>query len=332
MKQILVFFSMFLLVISGNAQTAAELHETARTFMRQGDYANAILVLNRAVKLEPKNIEMAKDLGLNYYFSKDLNKALETYKPILEREDADDQCFQIAGDIYLAMDDTKECEKVYKKGLKKFPESGALYNVYGELLWAQKDYSAIKQWEKGIETNPGFSKNYYNACKYYYFTTDKVWSILYGEIFLNIEPYSTSSAEIKNLLLEGYKKLFADADLEKNGAGQSPFVQAFLQSMNKQSALASAGINAESLTMIRARFILDWYNDTGNKFPYKLFELQRQLLQEGMFDAYNQWIFMAAQNLPAYQNWITVNAAAYSELNRFQKGRIFKIPAGQYYH
>jgi tetratricopeptide (TPR) repeat protein len=332
MKQILVFFSMFLLVISGNAQTAAELHETARTFMRQGDYANAILVLNRAVKLEPKNIEMAKDLGLNYYFSKDLTKALETYKPILEREDADDQCFQIAGDIYLAMEDTKECEKVYKKGLKKFPESGALYNVYGELLWAQKDYSAIKQWEKGIETNPGFSKNYYNACKYYYFTTDKVWSILYGEIFLNIEPYSTSSAEVKNLLLEGYKKLFEDADLEKNGAGQSPFVQAFLQSMNKQSALASAGINAESLTMIRARFILDWYNDAGNKFPYKLFELQRQLLQEGMFDAYNQWIFMAAQNLPAYQNWITVNAAAYSELNRFQKGRIFKIPAGQYYH
>jgi lipopolysaccharide biosynthesis regulator YciM len=332
MKQILVFFSMFLLLSSSTAQTAAELHETARTFMRQGDYANAILVLNRAIKIEPENIEMAKDLGLNYYFSKDLTKALEMYKPILEREDADDQCFQIAGDIYLAMNDTKECEKVYKKGLKKFPESGALYNVYGELLWAQKDYSAIKQWEKGIETNPGFSKNYYNACKYYYFTTDKVWSLLYGEIFLNIEPYSTSSAEVKNLLLEGYKKLFADADLEKNGAGQSAFVQAFLQSMNKQSALASAGINAESLTMIRARFILDWYNGTGNKFPYKLFELQRQLLQEGMFDAYNQWIFTAAQNLPAYQNWITTNAAAYSELNRFQKGRIFKIPAGQYYH
>jgi tetratricopeptide (TPR) repeat protein len=332
MKQIIFFYSLLFFTISSFAQDAAALHETARTFMRQGDYANAILVLNRAIKMEPQNMEMAKDLGLNYYFSKDLTKALETYKPILEREDADDQCFQIAGDIYLAMDDTKECEKVYKKGLKKFPESGALYNVYGELLWAQKDYSAIKQWEKGIETNPGFSKNYYNACKYYYFTTDKVWSILYGEIFLNIEPYSTSSAEIKNLLLEGYKKLFADTDLEKNGAGQSPFVQAFLQSMNKQSALASAGINAESLTMIRARFILDWYNDAGNKFPYKLFELQRQLLQEGMFDAYNQWIFMAAQNLPAYQNWITVNAEAYSELNRFQKGRIFKIPAGQYYH
>ncbi len=332
MKQITLFCSLLFFTISSLAQDAAALHETARTFMRQGDYANAILVLNRAVKAEPDNIELAKDLGLNYYFSKDFTKALEIYKSILERDDADDQCFQVTGDIYLAMDDTKECEKVYKKGLKKFPESGALYNEYGKLLWAQKDYSAIKQWEKGIEADPGFSKNYYNACKYYYFTTDKVWSILYGEIFLNIEPYSISSAEVKSILVEGYKKLFADTDLEKSGAGQSAFVQAFLQAMNKQSALASTGINTESLIMIRTRFILDWYNGAGSKFPYKLFELQRQLLQEGMFDAYNQWIFTAAQNLPAYQNWITINPEACSELNRFQKGRIFKIPAGQYYH
>jgi tetratricopeptide (TPR) repeat protein len=316
------------------AQTAAELHETARTFMRQGDYSNAILVLNRAIKLDSKSIEIAKDLGLNYYFSKDFARALEIYKPILDRPDADDQCFQIAGDIYLAMDNTKECEKVYRKGLKQFPQSGALYNELGELLWAQKDYNAIKQWEKGIEMDPGFSKNYYNACKYYYFTTDKTWGILYGEIFLNIEPYSTSSPEVKNILLESYKKLFAETDLasEKNNPAKNAFIQAFLQTMNKQSALASTGINTETLTMIRTRFILDWYNDFAAKYPFRLFDLQRQLLQEGMFDAYNQWIFTAAQNLPAYQNWVTINAGQYNELSRFQKGRIFRIPAGQYYH
>ncbi len=331
-KNFLFSFIILFAALTASAQDAAQLHETARTFMRQGDYANAILVLNRAMKLEPQNIEIAKDLGLNYYFSKDLSKALEVYKPIVERPDADDQCFQVAGDIYLAMGDSKECEKVYKKGLKQFPKSGALYNGYGELLWAQKDYTAIKQWEKGIETDPGFSTNYYNAARFYYFTTDKVWSLLYGEIFLNIEPSSALNPEIKNILLEGYKKLFADADLQKSGAGQGPFVQAFLQTMNKQTNLAATGINTESLTMIRTRFILDWYTDFGSKFPFKLFELQRQLLQEGMFDAYDHWIFTAAQNLPAYQNWITVNANEYNELTRFQKGRIFKIPLGQYYH
>jgi tetratricopeptide (TPR) repeat protein len=331
-KRLIFSFIILFIASTAPAQDAAQLHETARAFMRQADYSNAILVLNRAAKLDPKNMEIAKDLGLNYYFSKDFTKALEIYKPLLEREDADDQCFQIAGDIYLATDNVKECEKLYKRGIKQFPQSGALYNEYGELLWAQKDFSAIKQWEKGIETDPGFSKNYYNACKYYYFSTDKTWGILYGEIFLNIEPLSTFSPEIKNILLESYKKLFADIDLEKNNLEKNSFIQAFLQTMNKQNGVAANGINAESLTMIRTRFILDWFTDFGNKFPFKLFELQRQLLQEGMFDAYNQWIFTAAQNLPAYQNWITINAGEYTELNRFQKGRIFKIPTGQYYH
>jgi tetratricopeptide (TPR) repeat protein len=332
MSKCFLLIGFVFLSLAVAAQDATQLHETARQFMLQGDYNNAILVLNRAVKLDSKSLDIAKDLGLNYYFARDYNKALEIYKPLIEREDADDQCFQVAGDIYLALENTKECEKVYKKGLKKIPNSGALYNAYGELLWAQQDYSAIKQWEKGIETDPAFSRNYFNACKYYYFTTDKVWSIIYGEIFLNIEPSGTASPEIKSILFEGYKKLFADADLTKGGDGKNEFVTAFLQTMNKQSMLAAGGINTESLVMIRSRFILDWFTDYAAKFPLKLFDQQRQLLTEGLFDAYNQWIFTASQNLPAYQNWISTNASEYSEFTRFQKGRIFKMPAGQYYH
>ncbi len=314
------------------AQDIAQLQETANKFMQQSDFSNAILVLNRAAAKEPNNLEVNKYLALNYYFLKDFNRAQGIINPLLDNDAADDQTFQIAADIYIALDDTKEAEKIYKKGLKKFPASGALYNEYGELLWAQKDYSAIKQWEKGIEMNPGFSKNYYNACKYYYFTTDKVWSILYGEIFINIEPSGSNSPEIKIILLEGYKKLFADADLEKNSKEKNEFIIAFIKTMNKQNSLSVQGLQAESLTMIRSRFILDWFGTYDTKFPFRLFEYQRQLMQEGLFDAYNQWIFGAAQNLSAYQNWINIHAAEYTELNHFQKGSVFKIPAGQYFH
>ena len=120
MKNFIFCFVFLLATFTATAQDAAELHETARTFMRQGDYTNAILVLNRATKLDPKNIEILKDLGLNYYFSKDYPKALEVYKPLLDRADADDQCFQIAGSIYKAMGDFIAGEKLYKKAIKKF--------------------------------------------------------------------------------------------------------------------------------------------------------------------------------------------------------------------
>ncbi len=335
----------------GTAQSAKELQETARTFMQQGDFTNAFLVLNRASTLEPDNMEIKKDLALNYFFQKNYGKALDEIKPLLDRDDADDQCYQIAGNIYKALDQTKECEKLYIKGLKKFPMSGALYNDLGELQWAQKNNEAIRQWEKGIEVDPNFSKNYYNACKYYYFTADKVWSILYGEVFVNMEPLNRGTPEIKSIMLESYKKLFAETDFNKEIEIEKPkqkqkqkkgkvkeienetgkFTEAFLQTMKKQSLVASGGINHETLTMIRARFILDWFHDYAAKYPSRLFDHQRQLLQDGLFDAYNQWLFGTVQNLAAYQNWITTHSSEYNEFSRFQKGRIYKVPSGQYY-
>ncbi len=310
---------------------AKQLHENARTFMRQGDYSNAILVLNRGLQLEPNNIELSKDLALNYFFQKDNTKALEIIKPVLEREDADDQCFQIAGNIYKAMYNTKDCEKTYRKGLKKFPNSGALYNEIGEMMLAQNNYESIKQWEKGIEVDPAYSRNYYNAAKFYFLTVDKVWSILYAEIFINIDPSSNKTPEMKELLLESYKKLFSDVNLEQNNKDKNEFVKIYLQAMNKQSGLASQGINTETLTMIRTRFILDWNSNSGTKYAYQLFDYHKQLLQEGLFEAYNQWLFGSVQNLAGFQNWIVTHATEYSAFNDFQRSRVFTMPATQYY-
>jgi tetratricopeptide (TPR) repeat protein len=315
------------------AQDAKQLHDNARDFMHKGDYPNAILILNRALAKDPNNLEIAKDLGLNYYYLKDYNKCIEVLKPLFDRNDVDDQCFQIAGDAYWAMEDAAGAESMYRKGIKKLPTSGPLYNELGKVLWTRSDFTAIKEWEKGIENDPGFAGNYYNASKYYYFTKDKVWSLLYGEIFINIDPKSPYAPEIKNILLEGYKKLFADADLEKNNKDKSPFAIAYLKTMNKQSSLVSSGINTETLIMIRTRFILEWdANGNATKFPYKLFQLHKQYIQEGLFDAYNQWVFATAENLPAYQTWTNAHSKEYNALNRFLQDRIFKVPAGQYYH
>ncbi len=329
---ILSIFAIFCVQIIAQTQDAKQLHETGKTFMRQGDLANASLVLNRALQQEPDNIEILKDIAFNYFLQKDYSKALEIAKPITERKDADDQCYQITGNIYKALGQEKECEKLYKKGIKKFPQSGALYNEYGELLFATQDPNAIKQWEKGIEMDPGYSVNYYNACKYYYLTSNRIWSIIYGEIFLNIEVLTSRTPEIKNILLDSYKKLFADNDIFINTKDKNNFEQAFLQTLYKQNNIAASGINPETLTMIRTRFVLDWFNSYSSKFPFRLFDYHLQLLREGMFDAYNQWIFGSAQNLVAYQNWTSTHATEYDTFSRFQKGRVFKIPAQQYYH
>ena len=334
MKKILSFLIVICISLASFAQDDVKtLHETAKTFMRSGDFDNAVIVLTRALQQDKKNLELQKDLVMSYYLKRDYAKALEGVKSLIDRDDADVVCFQLGGNVYKALEEAKECEKVYKKGLKKFPKSGPLYSEYGELLWATKDYSAINLWEKGIQLDPAYSGNYYNAAVYYFYTKDKVWSLIYGEIFVNMESLSQRGLAMKQQLLKAYKeKLFAEADLMKGEEkNKSEFAKAFLQTMGKQSSVANKGITAETLTMIRTRFILDWYTANAAKFPLRLFDYQQQLLKEGMFEAYNQWLFGAVEDLAAYDSWSKTHTDQYEAFNNFQKNRVFRMPAGQYY-
>jgi tetratricopeptide (TPR) repeat protein len=310
----------------------AGLQSSAKAYMREGDFSNAIMVLNRALKQSPNNLGILEDLAFSYYLQRNYSMALETAKPLVERKDADEQAYQILGLIYNALEERKDCEKMYKQGLKRFPNSGALYNEYGEMLWSRQDAEAIRQWEKGIEVDPNYSSNYYNAAKFYYFTYDKVWSLIYGEIFVNLESYSKRTPEIKNILVEGYKKLFSDQNISKNQNTKNPFVVAYLTIINDQSSTVSQGITAESLSALRSKFLLQWFDKFATKFPFRLFDYQLQLLKEGMFDAYNQWIFGAAQNLVVFQTWTSNHPDEYNRFINFQKGRVYKSPQGQYYH
>lgn len=335
MKKIsLLFIAGFLSMGLMAQDDPKKMHETARAFMQSGDYDNAIIVLTRALQLDKNSLDMQKDLVMSYYLKRDYAKALDGVEEMVDRSDADVHTFQIAGNVYKALEEVKECEKMYKKALKKFPKSGPLYSEYGELLWARKDFNAITQWEKGIDVDPNYSGNYYNAAVYYFYAKDKVWSLLYGEIFVNMESMSERGAAMKEQLLNMYKeKLFAEADLMKDEEkNKNEFAKAFLQTMNKQSSLAAKGINTEVLTMIRTRFILDWYSNVGGRFPYRLFEYHQQLIKEGMFNAYNQWLFGATENLAAYETWTKNHAEEYNNFNNFLKSRIFRMPGNQHYN
>lgn len=332
-KYILLFACFCTAALSFGQNDIKTLHETAKTYMRSGDFDNAVIVLNRAIQQDSKDIELQKDLTMSYYMKRDYAKALDAAKTLLDRDDVDEVSFQIAGNVYKALEEVKDCEKMYKKALKKFPKSGPLYNEYGELLMGTKNYTAIDMWEKGIQADPSYAGNYYNAAVYYFDMKDKVWSLIYGEIFVNMESLSEKAVMMKQLLLKAYKeKLFAEVDLMKGEEkNKSEFAKAFLQTMNKQSSLTAKGINTETLTMIRSRFILDWYPSNAGRFPFRLFDYQQQLLQSGLFEAYNQWLFGSVENLAAYDNWTKTHADQYEKFDTFQRGRVFKVPAGQYY-
>ena len=331
MKKLLFIIGLALFGLSCFAQRADSLHRAAKQFMHNGDYPNAIIVLGNALKLDPDNLELQKDLTFTYYLQRNYSTAVESGRKLIARSDADEQCYQILGMAYKAIDEKKEADKMYRQGIKKFPSSGELYNEYGEILWVKQNPEAIRFWEKGIEVDPNYSSNYYNASKFYYYSYDKVWSLIYGEIFINMESYSRRTPEIKSLLVDGYKKLFTDLKTPKSNSTKNPFTTAYLTVMINQGQSVNLGVTTESLGILRSKFILEWFEKYADKYPFRLFEYQRQLLKDGLFDAYNEWAFGAAMGLPSFQSWTSQHTDEYNRFINFQKGRIFKLPAGQNY-
>ena len=327
------------------AQDSKELYNTATGFIRDGDYANAILVLNQALQMEPDNIEYRKQLGFAYYLQGDMTKSKNIIEPLLGKKEADAQLYQMAGNIYQARQEWKTAQKLYERGLKKFPESGELYNDNGQLLMFLKVYEGgMNSWLNGIEKDPNFPGNYYNAVRAYSYTKDVLWIIIYGEIFVNLESYTARTAEIRTLLIDAYKKLYNDPSLlskaveglqaEKKSRKKSAqeFEDNYMAAMGKQVSVVMSGIDPETLIMLRTRFLLEWYNFAGVKYPYALFDFQRTLLKEGMFEAYNQWIFGPVANQANFKAWTTLHKTDYDAFLQYQRNHPFKLRPEEYYN
>lgn len=310
--------------------TVNDLYQTAKNFMQQGDYDNATLVFTNVLKQEPNNVDILKDYAYLNCLKRDYPKAITIGKYLTEKKDADVQAYQILGIAYKGSNDYASCNKLYQVALKKYPNSGVLYNDYGELLALDNNLStSIQAWETGILKDPNYANNYYNAVMYFgRFDKNLLWQLLYGEIFINLESFTQRTAEVKSLLMDGYKKLYTDYDFEKlsNDATLTVFERAIFEQLNKSKSLAATGILPENVAAIRTRFILDWfYNKAGEKQPYQLFEYHQYLIREGMFDAYNQWIFGAANSPAVYQIWLNTHDIEAAAFKKYQQSKIFKL-------
>ncbi len=313
-------------------QDVKQLYESAKILMRQGEYETATSILLKAVKQDGVNLEMQKDLAYLYLLQNNPVLSAKTAKPLIDRADADAQCFQLLGMAYKAASNYSECVTLYKYGILKFPLSGVLYNEYGELLAMQQFLDqAILQWEKGIEQDPNYSSNYYNASIYYALNRKWLRVALYGEYFINLESYTARTESIKGKLLNAYQALLQPGSLQLFGNGNA-FESAFARAICQNNAASNPiNLTIENLLTARKAFLANWTKENAAQFPLRLTDHLQQLQKEGIWDAYHQWAFGAALNLASYQQWQTVHAKEYNSYQQFQQSRVFKVPTQQYY-
>jgi len=313
---------------------ARQTYQSASNALSNGDYANAIMLYAQAIRMAPDNVMLRRDLAYTYFLSGNKQKAQEIIDPVVNSDVADEQTYQVASAIEAALGNSNKALRLINTGLKKFPQSGILYNAKGNLALSDKKggKSAIDAWQEGISADPAYHGNYYSAAKYYQANGMPVWAALYAEIYVNLDLHSPKSIEMKKLITDAYQHLFAPDNIgglpefnskkqttATNSSGQQSFTGAYKTTMLHNSTVISEGLMTERLIMLRTRFILDWNRNYTDQYFFTLFSYHDKLLRTGNFDAYNQWLFGATDNSQQFGIWIKTNQETYARFEQWQK-------------
>lgn len=354
-SKLILVLTFGLMANYSNAQTKAEKALTnakeAIKLEQEGKVDEAIALLNESVKLDPKNIDYTYELAFAYYLKKDFKKAAKLLESKLKDKKVTDLFYQLLGNSYDNLNNPEKATKTYEKGIQKFPASGRLYLEMGNMQLPKKDYNkALSYYEKGIEMDPKFPSNYYWATKIFCNTSEEVWGMVYGEIFLNLETGSKRTAEISKLLFDTYKseiKITSDTSYAVSFSKNATIVLSDLSDISKFKLPFGIGcyelllttalpgvkqISISSLDTIRTRFLNGYFTgDNKTKYPNVLFDYQKDLQENGFFEAYNYWI-LSRGDYQVFTTWKEANETKWTEfVNWFENHRLMLDNTHKFY-
>lgn len=296
-------------------------------FMREGDYENSALLLQRLHSANTANFDYIKQFAFVSYLRKDYAKGLELGKSLLANPKADVNCFQIVANIHSALGDNKQVEKTLKKGLEKFPSSGLLLSELGEYYALDgKPTQAVQLWEKGIAAEPRVASNYFFAAQYYAQFNEPVKAMVYAETFINIEKLTERTTTARNILLNAYKKVLVPVTDKTTGyTAEAGLYNAIGTQIQKNAYTTMQGITAATLHTLRTEFLQQWVEgNMASKYgTVPVFNFWQELQKANLFEAYNQWV-LGSSNAASYAAWVDKNKAVNDQFFKFYRNHIFK--------
>jgi len=335
-----IFIILFTLLVSisltfgqseSSKEKALEYGMEAIKIMDEGKFDKAIELLRKAEKLDPERIDYSYEIAYALYSQTEYKKAIKELQKMITHKDVTDQHFQLLGNCFDYIKKPDEALRVYKQGLKKFPNSGKLYLEQGIVEYYRENYdNAIDYWEKGVEVDPVFSSNYYWLGKVFSYSEERIWSLLYGEVFINLERNSKRTIEMSKILFDVYKKSINITSDTSGGVSFSkvmninptkkfkiPFQMTYGLTMTMSLAIeiinSESEISISSINSLRQNFIVNWYAQKREKdYPNLLFNFQELLNEKGYFECYNYWFLMKG-NEEEFDKWYKENEVKFNE-------------------
>jgi len=347
---VLFYFILCLSVYSqSDKEKALQLGNKAVELEDEGKFDEALKLLDEALKLDPGNSDILYEKAYSYYGLKQYDKTKNILEKLMQKGKPHELYYDLLGNAYDMSGETDKAVEIYKAGLKDYPNSGRLYL---ELCVAENNRMNFEQaliyCEKGISVDPKYPSNYYWASKYYCNSSEKVWGLIYGEIFMNLERGGKRTEEISELLYKTYKraitiesdtnisvKLSKKANIlfigKKEEESKFPF-EFIYEFVTTISVVSEKTIDINSIDRIRTRF-LEMYFKMGHdkKYPNILFDFQKEIQNSGNLETYNHWIVMKG-NEEEFGKWYNDNLDKWDKFMKWFTKNQLKVNKDKKFH
>lgn len=154
--------------------------------------------------------EAALRYELGYALMKDYRyeRAAKTFRSLRGVAEMGALPWQMEGNALDLAGRRGDAVRVYRDGLNRFPNSGALIMELGTIRMQEEDYAgAIEMYERGVAADPDYAPNYYRAA-WIHFHSDAPWDgIALAERFMAMELKGERVEEMSQMTFEAYAAL-----------------------------------------------------------------------------------------------------------------------------
>lgn len=333
MKSILIIFLVFLVTASfSQSQTEDEiLGGKAMQKLQDKKFQEAIELLDSAYTISG-NYDYLYEIAFVHYKRRDFKKVIGVIRSFINKAQPKEHYYQLLASSYDFIGQKDEALRVLKSGLQLLPNSGRIHYELGVTEYGRDNKSeAIAYWDKAIALDPYYVNSYYQLMKETYQSDREIYAMIFAEIFLHFPAENSEKVEASSIIYSVYEnalkknKTLEEPDFTEyvgeynsESAAEYPFRIAF-QQISNNIYQPQENVDIIEITKFRKEFVEEWFSmDFNALFPNPLFEYQKILIDEGLFETYS-YLILSSGNTELSKKLLTENREDLMRFFEFQE-------------
>ncbi|MBT4727385.1 MAG: tetratricopeptide repeat protein [Bacteroidetes bacterium] len=324
---------------------AKQLAEKGANKIRFEEYKDGIKLYKKALKIDKKNIDYKYNIAYGYYMLGKGKKAWKIIDPVLKENTNLKDYHAFLANLYESLG--KEYNIKPKEVIVKGPSSAKEYAHEAMQMINSDPAKARLYFDHAINLQPDEAEYYYQAAKLYAGTVERMWTLIYGEIFVNLEKTTERTLEIKKLMMDTWRnsitintadEVSVELTQEKATYGldkfdEKKFVVNFAESYETTLEIGlyrlEDGLSLTNMYFYYQDFVNYWFRKKELEYPCFIFEWEKTISESDHLEAYifwlfkdsfpaeyNDWIKIFSKQMASFESWFANNQMNITEYNR----------------